>query len=86
MAKQLALLVIATLCATAMYAGVGVSPANAAAGDTYNLGTLGGTNSRAYAVNTAGQVAGESATVGFGTIHAFRFSGSPGNGGKKQSM
>ena len=58
MTKHLTLLVIATLCAIALSAVVGVSLANATAGDIYNLGTLGGTSSGGYDINDAGQAVG----------------------------
>ena len=58
MTKHLTLLVIATLCAIALYAGVGARLVNAAAGDIYNLGTFGGSSSAGYDINDAGQVAG----------------------------
>lgn len=44
-----------------------------ASGNTQNLGTLGGSNSNAYAINNAGQVAGSSITApiaGFHYLHA----------------
>jgi len=47
----------------------------------YNLGTLGGTESRGEAVNTSGQIAGSSRTNPSNTYHAFAYSGAPGNGG-----
>ncbi len=58
MTKHLTLVVIATLCAIALSAVVGVRTAQAAAGDIYNLGTLGGTGSFSSGINDAGQVAG----------------------------
>src|SRR5262249_12681201 len=52
----------------------------------YNLGTLGGPESDGYAINASGQVAGAAFTAGSGggsgaTLHAFRYSGTPGSGG-----
>jgi probable HAF family extracellular repeat protein len=46
-------------------------------GSTVDLGTLGGTTSRAYAINAAGQVAGSS-TTSTGETHAFLWT--PGSG------
>ena len=47
-----------------------------------DLGTLGGTDSRGYGINDAGQVAGESnPPTGDEAVHAFRYTGTPGSGG-----
>jgi probable HAF family extracellular repeat protein len=70
MTKHLTPLVFTALSAIALYAGVGVRTANAAAGDIYNLGTFGGTSSAGYDINDAGQVAG-SAQDAVGRSRAF---------------
>ncbi|MEX2306368.1 MAG: hypothetical protein WD738_02175 [Pirellulales bacterium] len=75
------LLVIATLCAIALYAGVGVNLTHAAAGDIYNLGTLGGSQSLGFDINNTGQVTGNSYTTAEAEKHAFRYDGTPGGGG-----
>src|SRR5262245_1718938 len=77
MSKHLTLLVIATLCACALYAVVGVRLAYAAAGDIFNLGTLGGTSSAGYKINDAGQVIG-SARNAAGSSRAFVWASSHG--------
>jgi probable HAF family extracellular repeat protein len=46
------------------------------------LGTLGGTISYGIALNSGGQVAGFSTTVGAGVYHAFLYTGTPGAGGQ----
>jgi probable HAF family extracellular repeat protein len=64
--KHLTRLAIATLGAIALFAGVGVRLAHAAAGDIYNLGTLGGSGSGGYDINDAGQVVGYADEAGTG--------------------
>jgi MYXO-CTERM domain-containing protein len=46
----------------------------------HDLGTLGGTDSYGYAINTDGQVAGTS-WMADGSLHAFLYTGTPGSGG-----
>src|SRR5258707_560354 len=69
------------LIAIVCFLSVSTSPAIAAAGGIYNLGTLGGSDSEGDSINTSGQVAGESNTAGNAAIHAFRYTGTPGSGG-----
>jgi len=45
------------------------------------LGTLGGTQSAAYAINDSGQITGTSDLAGDLTHHAFLYTGTPGSGG-----
>jgi probable HAF family extracellular repeat protein len=52
-----------------------------AAAMIYDLGTLGGTSSYAYAINYSGQVVGASTTPGDAVTHAFLYTGTPGSGG-----
>src|SRR6476659_7202068 len=52
----------------------------------YNLGTLGGTYSDGYGINTSGQVAGWSFKSGNGASHAFRYDGAPGAGGVMRDL
>jgi probable HAF family extracellular repeat protein len=80
MKTHLTLPTCAALSAIALYAGVGARLANAAAGDIYNLGTLGGTRSEGWGINDAGQVAGAAYMIG-DTYRAFRYTGTPGSGG-----
>jgi probable HAF family extracellular repeat protein len=56
------------------------SAARAASGDIYNLGTLGGEQSRSFGINAAGQVTGYSNSED-NTNHAFRFTRNSGSGG-----
>ncbi len=49
-------------------------------GTMVDLGTLGGTDSEGYGINSTGQVVGESDTAS-GTTHAFAYIGVPGVGG-----
>ena len=77
------IVVMSTVSAIALHAGIGVRLAHAAAGDIFNLGTLGGASSGGAAINDSGQVAGtfyqpEPDDIFF---HAFRYSGTPGAGG-----
>ena len=81
MKKHLTLLVFASLSAFALYADPGARLAHAAAGDIYNLGTLGGTVSARlrHQRRRAGRrrrrfTAGDA-------VHAFRYDGTPGSGG-----
>jgi probable HAF family extracellular repeat protein len=68
--------------------GVFGSSADAAPGDIYNLGTLGGRESHGYSINDTGQVAGYShVTTDDGqVIHSFRYTGTPGSGGVMQDL
>ncbi len=75
--KSLALRLLAPLCAVLLHAVVEVRPAYAAAGDTYNLSTLGGTNSAGHDINDAGQVVG-SAQDALGRWRAFLWESSRG--------
>jgi probable HAF family extracellular repeat protein/T5SS/PEP-CTERM-associated repeat protein len=52
--------------------------AHAAAGDILNLGTLGGTSSYAFGINTGGTVVGSAFIAGDASSHAFKH---PGNAG-----
>src|ERR1700760_860073 len=54
--------------------------AMAASGDIYSLGAPTGGTSLGGAINESAQVAGD-ATLSTGAVHAFLFTGSPGNGG-----
>jgi probable HAF family extracellular repeat protein len=81
MTKHLTLLTCAALSAIALYAGVGARRVNAAPGNIFNLGTLGGTQSVGNAINNTGQVAGFSLATGDPARHAFRYDGTPGAGG-----
>jgi probable HAF family extracellular repeat protein len=47
----------------------------------HDLGTLGGTQSAAYAINDSGQITGWSDLAGDLTHHAFLYTGTPGRGG-----
>jgi probable HAF family extracellular repeat protein len=69
----------AAVLAVILFAGANVS--RAAPGDIYNLGTLGGPNSFAFGINSAGQLTGSSATGTAAAPHAFRYTGIPGSGG-----
>jgi probable HAF family extracellular repeat protein len=54
----------------------------------HDLGTLGGSGSRGYGINNAGQVTGNS-SLGATTadpIHAFRYDGTPGSGGVMRDL
>lgn len=51
----------------------------------YNLGTLGGSYSVGFGVNASGQVVGQSYTAS-NQVHAFLYSGVPGNGGKMMDL
>jgi probable HAF family extracellular repeat protein len=50
-------------------------------GVIHGLGTLGGTQSAAYAINDSGQITGTSDLAGDLTHHAFLYTGTPGSGG-----
>lgn len=54
--------------------------ASAASPTIFDLGTLGGNESGAYAINASGQITGYSVTAN-GSSHAFLYSGKPGSGG-----
>ena len=70
------------LIAIALFVGVGVRFAHAAAPTIYNLGSLGGENaSEGHGINASGQVAGDSYTTGDIFHHAFLYTGTPGSGG-----
>src|SRR3954465_8662480 len=64
----------------ATVAGLG-APSALATATIYSLGTLGGSNSYGFAINTSGEAAGYSGTTGNAASHAFRYSGTPGSGG-----
>jgi probable HAF family extracellular repeat protein len=51
-----------------------------------DLGTLGGTRSYGYAINNAGQVAGEADTTDDAARHAFLYSGTPGRSGSMADL
>jgi len=64
-----------TASLTVLLAGGSLLSAGVALGaPLIDLGTLGGAESRAFAINDAGQVVGE-ATTGSGDVHAFLYSG-----------
>src|SRR4029079_10366031 len=46
-----------------------------------DLGTLGGSESIGFDINTAGHVVGYSSTTGNHAYHAFLYTGTPGSGG-----
>jgi probable HAF family extracellular repeat protein len=51
-----------------------------------DLGTLGGTSSQGFAINASGQVTGNSDRTGSAARHAFRYTGTPGNGGSMADL
>jgi probable HAF family extracellular repeat protein len=62
------------------------SPCRAAiTANIYNLGTLGGDESRGFAINNAGQATGYARTTN-GPLNAFRYSGLPGAGGSMADL
>src|SRR5688572_4111269 len=66
----------------ALSVAVEVKVAYAAPGDIHSLGTLGGYYSYGAAINASGQVVGGSVMPDYvGSIHAFRYTGTPGSGG-----
>jgi probable HAF family extracellular repeat protein len=71
-------------CAVAVV-GLAIAPASAAP-VIYQLGTVGGADSRAFAVNDAGQVAGWSEITGNTATHAFRYDVTPGSGGVMREL
>jgi probable HAF family extracellular repeat protein len=71
----------AMLLAAAMCGFASAPIANAASGDIYNLGTLGGTFTGASQINDVGQVTGSSQITPGGSQHAFIYTGKPGAGG-----
>ena len=46
----------------------------------FDLGTLGGSQSSATAINASGEVAGDSNVTGDAAQHAFAYTGTPGSG------
>src|SRR4051794_27993117 len=67
------------LVAAAALLAAAAAPGRAAV--FFDLGTLGGPHGAAYGLNSAGQVVGGSFPVGGPDVHAFLYSGTPGNGG-----
>jgi uncharacterized delta-60 repeat protein len=70
----------------AVLLSVSAASAPAAPPNIYNLGTLGGTSSQAYAINNAGQVTGVSSLAGDASSHAFLYTGTPGSGGMMHDL
>src|SRR5262245_28242367 len=80
--------ILSLVCtAGAVAAAITLTPSLASGAATiYNLGALGGTYSRGYAVNNAGQVTGWSDPSGDTASHAYRYDGTPDSGGAMRNL
>src|SRR5262249_1206096 len=76
----------AIVCAFELACLLAASPARAASGDIYNLGTFGGTFSYGLGINNAGQVGGWTYTAGNIARNAAVYSGRPGSGGAMNDL